>query len=55
MAEHQFGGLDRDEEGWEFSCCDCGWTSPPCPDTETACDTWGDHLRFVLTTTPEES
>ena len=43
-CEHGMGGLDRDDQGWDFSRCDCGWISPPCPDTETAVDFWGDHI-----------
>ena len=42
--EHGMGGLDRDDEGWDFCRCDCGWISPPCPDTETAVEFWGDHV-----------
>ena len=38
--EHGMGGLDRDEQGWDFCRCDCGWISPPCPDTETAVEFW---------------
>lgn len=48
MTEHQFGGLDVDEEGWDISRCDCGWESPPCPDTDTACGFWGDHLTWAV-------
>ena len=44
MSEHGLGGLDVDAEGWDFCRCDCGWVSPPCPDTETALDFWGDHI-----------
>ena len=48
-GEHQFDGLDRGAEGWDFSSCSCGWVSPPCPDTDTACDFWGDHLKAEVT------
>ena len=46
-CEHGMGGLDRDDEGWDFCRCDCGWISPPCPDTETAVEFWGDHIMEV--------
>ena len=36
--------LTVDEQGWDLCRCDCGWISPPCPDTETAVDFWGDHI-----------
>lgn len=42
--DHEFGGLDTDADGWDFSRCDCGWVSPPCPDTDTAVEFWGDHI-----------
>ena len=47
MSEHGMGGLDVDAEGWDFCRCDCGWVSPPCPDTGTALDFWGDHIMEV--------
>lgn len=37
--------LTVDEHGWDLCRCDCGWISPPCPDTETAVEFWGDHIR----------
>lgn len=37
--------LDRDDDGWIFAACACGWASPPCPDFSTAADIYAeDHL-----------
>ena len=42
--EHEMEYIGIDEQGWDFCRCDCGWISPPCPDTETAVEFWGDHV-----------
>ena len=39
--------LDQDQEGWDFAACDCGWTSPPCPETEIAAQFWGEHKQEI--------
>lgn len=42
MADHSLD-LDKDEDGWDYAACSCGWISPPCPDVETAADFYGEH------------
>ena len=42
--EHEMEYVGLDEQGWDFCRCGCGWISPPCPDTETAVEFWGDHI-----------
>ncbi len=41
--------FEINEDGWDCATCDCGWTSPPCPDIETAADSWGDHKQEIGT------
>lgn len=43
MAKRCGATLREDRDGWPFVKCDCGWKSPPCPDTEVAMDFYGDH------------
>lgn len=35
--------LEVDGEGWHVATCECGWSGPPCPDSETASEFYGDH------------
>lgn len=35
--------LTQDDDGWDIAKCDCGWVSPPCPDSATAAEFWADH------------
>lgn len=43
MADH-YANFYQDEDGWDFVFCECGWTSPPCPDVEIANGFFTDHI-----------
>lgn len=43
MREHALDGLPQ-PGGWHVAVCGCGWEGPPCPDTVTAANFWGQHL-----------
>ncbi len=36
-------GIERDDDGFVFATCACGFVSMPCPDEETLIDVMMEH------------
>lgn len=46
MARTQHGlTLGTTDDGWDYSTCECGWMSPPCPGREEAWGFFNDHIE----------
>ena len=35
--------IHKDEDGWDYGVCSCGWSTPPVPGVDIVTDAYGDH------------
>lgn len=42
-TEHSLS-LDKDEGGWDYGTCECGWSTPPVPGADIVADAYAEHV-----------
>lgn len=50
---HELESFEEDADGWWVAVCDCGWSTPGCPEAMIAAQIWGDHREAVASEVTE--